>query len=112
MYRFFFAVAQDDGSPCQGVQSVNDEPNPDDGHQPIACVADVLPEFDEADIERQQHHHDSGNAQKEEQIVQSLFSPLHPVKRWGLQTLSDFLAEVLVTAVDIEIEQSHAHNLP
>ena len=58
-------------------QAIDEEPNAHDGHQPVACVTEMLPEFDEADVKGQQHHHDSSNAKKEEQVVQSLLRPLH-----------------------------------
>ena len=36
-------VASDDASPSQGVQGIDDEPHSDDGNQPVAGSAEVVP---------------------------------------------------------------------
>jgi hypothetical protein len=42
-------------------------------------MAQVIPQFDETDIECKQHHHHGCDTEEEEEVVQALFSPLHKV---------------------------------
>jgi hypothetical protein len=51
-------------------------------------MAQVLPQFDETDVKRKQHHHHSHYAYDEEQIIESLLSPIH-----ALQLICNTLAE-------------------
>ena len=64
-----FALAADDSLPGKCIDGVDEDPHADDGYEPIACTAEVVPQLDEADVECQQHHHDSSNAEDEEQII-------------------------------------------
>ena len=61
------ALAQDQ-PPGQRVHHVEHHPQQQDGQQPIACMAEVLPQHIPAHIERQEHHHDGGEANDEEYI--------------------------------------------
>ena len=70
-------IALDDGLPCQGVQSINKNPNSNDGDEPVAGMSEMLPQFDKTDIEGEQHDYACCTAKKEEEIVESLFSPGH-----------------------------------
>ena len=73
-------------------------------------MTEMLPQFDKADIEREQHHHHGSYAEEEEEIVQSLFCPGH-VRIVCLKAVCNTLAERLVTAVDIKTKQPHSNYL-
>lgn len=75
--RFCPAIASDDAEPRPGIDGIDDYPDADDGHQPIAGVGDVLPEFDKADVEGEEHDHHRHHADDEKQIVKPLLGPLH-----------------------------------
>ncbi len=46
--------------PRKAVDAIDDNPNAKDGDEPIACMTQMLPQFDETDIECQ-HHDNYGN---------------------------------------------------
>ena len=67
----------DGGLPCKGIQGIDENPNAHDGDEPVACVTQMFPQFDETDVERQQHHYNGNDAQYKKQVIQPLFRPLH-----------------------------------
>jgi hypothetical protein len=40
-------------------------------------MTQMLPEFNETDIERQQHHHTGGDTEEEKQVIEALLGPSH-----------------------------------
>jgi hypothetical protein len=40
-------------------------------------MAQMLPQLNKTDIERQQHHHTGGNAKHKEEVVEPLLCPNH-----------------------------------
>ena len=70
-------LAANDSLPGECVDAVDEDPDADDGDQPITCVTDVFPQLHEADVEGQQHHHNGNNTEDEEQVIQPLLGPLH-----------------------------------
>ena len=78
-------VAVYDGLPGKSVDGIDHDPNADDGDEPVACMAEMLPKFDKADVEGEEHHHHSGQAEDEEQVVETLFGPGHKFRVRGWQ---------------------------
>ena len=78
-----FAIAFYNGLPGQRIQCIDQEPHANNRYQPVAGMAQVLPQFDETDVKRKQHHHHSRHAYDEEQIVESLLSPGHALQFIG-----------------------------
>ena len=77
------AAAADDGLPGEGVDAVDDKPHADDGDEPVASMADVLPELDEAHVEGEEHDHHGCQAEEEEEVVEALLGHIFIV--YGLQ---------------------------
>ena len=69
--------AADDAPPRPGIDAVDDDPHSDDRQQPVAGMADVIPQFDETDVEGEHHHHHHHHAKDEEQVIDALLGPLH-----------------------------------
>ena len=62
----------DNRLPREGVDAVDDDPNTHDGDEPVARMTDMLPKFDEADVEGEEHHNHGGQAEEEEDIIEAL----------------------------------------
>ena len=77
------AAASDDGLPGEGIDAVDDKPHADDGDEPVASMADVLPEFDETHVEGEEHDHHGCQAEEEEEVVEALLGHIFIV--YGLQ---------------------------
>ena len=58
--------------PCEGVDAVDDDPHADDGDKPVAGMTEVVPEFDETDVEGEEHHDHGSEAEEEEEVVEAL----------------------------------------
>ena len=67
----------DNETPSNGIHPIDEYPNTQNRDKPVTCMAKVLPQLNEADIESQQHDHDSQYSNNEEQIIQPLLRQLH-----------------------------------
>ena len=70
------ATAADDGLPGEGVDAVDDNPHANDGDEPVASMADVLPKLNETDVESEEHYHHGCEAEEEEDVVEALLRHL------------------------------------
>ena len=62
----FIRVAAYDALPCQCVQPVDNNPDAQNGYEPVACFGKVCPQFGKANVERQNHHYHGSDAKDEE----------------------------------------------
>ena len=65
-------LAADDLAPGEGVDAVDDDPDAYNGDEPVAGMTDMLPEFDETDIEGEEHDYHGCQAEEEEEVVEAL----------------------------------------
>ena len=97
----------DDGLPGEGIDAIDDDPYAYDGDEPVAGMADVLPEFNETDVEGEEHHDHGGKAEEEEEVVEALLAHfLFTV--YGLQFTDDLLAKPCVS-LQMICWQSHGY---
>ena len=81
-------LATYDGVPRPGIDAVDDNPDADDGNKPVTGMAEMLPQFDEADVEREQHDDAGHHADDKEDIVQLLFRQPHRLSAISRQKFS------------------------
>ncbi len=65
-------LRQDDLAPGEGVDAVDDDPDAYNGDEPVAGMTDMLPEFDETDVEGEEHDYHGCQAEEEEEVVEAL----------------------------------------
>ncbi len=62
-------IAFDDRHPSQRIDAIDDNPDANDGDEPITCAANVTPKLYETDVERKEHHDDTDNAEDKEEVI-------------------------------------------
>ena len=85
--RLFTKISFDDGLPGKGVEAIYHNPNAEDGDEPVACMTEVIPQLDKADIKGEQHDYACCTAKEEKQVIQSLLSPDH--RLFAYRTIRD-----------------------
>ena len=67
-------IAANDAHPSKGVDAIDKNPDAYDGNEPITGAADMSPQFDETDVEGEEHHYDTSDAEDKEEVIPA---PLH-----------------------------------
>ena len=57
--------------PCEGIDAVDEDPDAYDGDEPVAGMAEMIPQLDETDIEGEHHHHYGNDTDEEKQVVEA-----------------------------------------
>ena len=70
-------LTADNGKPRPRIDTVDNHPYTNDGNKPVTRMAEMIPQFDEADVESKQHDNAGKHTHDKENIVKLLFTELH-----------------------------------
>ena len=59
----------DDDAPCTGIHDVEENPQTENGNEPIACMTNVCPELSKRHLECEQHHNDCDESEGKEDVA-------------------------------------------
>ena len=68
-------IAFDDRHPREGIDAIDDYPQPYDWDEQITCAAYMAPQFDEANVERKEHDHYGNETADKKDVI-----PVHLAK--------------------------------
>jgi hypothetical protein len=77
MLAIGIALRTDNRVPRPSVDAIDQQPDTDNGDEPIAGMTEMLPQFSKADIEGEQHDQAGQYTDDKEQVVELLLSPFH-----------------------------------